>query len=324
MPAIALKVAGDHAVFYWHLGDFRAIYDFDQDYLQTAGSKPLISDYEKDAWPDFIQNQIAPFGSLPVYLSIGNHETISPKTRADYIQQFADWLGTPALRNQRLRDDPTDHKLETYFHWIQGGVDFISLDNGSSEQFDSDQADWFTKVLNRAADNKDIRSLVVGMHAALPDSLSAGHSMNDSAQGAQSGRDLYAALASFQTRTKKPVYVLASHSHYYMSNIYNTACRKVTQQTVLPGWIVGTAGAVRYRLPEDSGGPGAAQTDVYGYLLGTVAADGNIRFEFKPVTVQDVPQPVSDRYTAAFVNQCFTGNKSKTMIAGPAQPPNCP
>jgi len=324
MPAIARKVAADHAAFYWHLGDFRAIYTPDQDYLQTSSPNPALSQYQAEAWPDFIQNQIAPFGRLPVYLGMGNHETISPKTRAEYVQQFADWLVTPVLRDERLRDDPAGHKIATYFHWIQGGVDFITLDNASSDQFDSAQTEWLAKVLKRAAYNKEVRSLVLGMHAALPDSLSAGHSMNDSTQGAQSGRELYAALVSFQNQTKKPVYVLASHSHYFMSNIYNTACRKDTQQTVLPGWIIGTAGAVRYRLPKDTAGADAAQPDVYGYLLGTVAEDGSIRFEFKPVVVHDVPRSTKDRYTPAFVGQCFTGNKSTTIIEGPAQPPNCP
>jgi hypothetical protein len=326
MPAMARKVAADHAAFYWHLGDFRAIYTPDQDYLQTSGPNPALSQYQAEAWPDFIQNQIAPFGTLPVYLGIGNHETIAPKTRAEYIQQFADWLAAPVLRDQRLRDDPANHKIATYFHWIQGGVDFITLDNASSEQFDSAQMEWFIKVLMRATGNKEVRSVVVGMHAALPDSLSAGHSMNDSPQGTKSGRAMYAALAGFHTRTKKPVYILASHSHYYMRDIYDTACRKAAQQTILSGWIVGTAGAVRYRLPKESAGASAdqAQSDVYGYLLGTVAEDGSIRFEFKPVMVKDVPQSTSDRYTPAFVSQCFTGNKSKTVIEGPAQPPNCP
>ena len=324
MPAIAQKVAADHAAFYWHLGDFRAIYGIDQDYLQISGPNSTMPKYATEAWPDFIQNQVAPFGKLPVYMSIGNHELAPPKTRDEYMQQFADWLETPVLQKQRLRDDPTDHKLKTYYHWIQGGMDFINLDNASADQFDNAQMEWLTNVLKRAAGNKDVRSLVLGMHAALPDSLSAGHSMNDSLQESKSGRDLYAMLVSFQARTKKHVYLLASHSHFYMGNIYNTACRKTTGQTVLPGWIVGTAGAVRYRLPRDTTGADAPQTDVYGYLLGTVSANGSIRFEFKQVSTRDVPKSVNDRYTPAFVNQCFTENHNLSAIEGPAMPPNCP
>jgi len=33
MPAIAAGAAANGAQFYWHLGDFRAIYDFDEDFL---------------------------------------------------------------------------------------------------------------------------------------------------------------------------------------------------------------------------------------------------------------------------------------------------
>src|SRR5215475_16145893 len=36
MPGIAAGVRSDHAKFYWHLGDFRANYDFDQDLLSAA------------------------------------------------------------------------------------------------------------------------------------------------------------------------------------------------------------------------------------------------------------------------------------------------
>lgn len=324
MPAIARKVTAEHAEFYWHLGDFRMIRAADEDYLRTAGPNPDLAKYEAEAWPDFIQNQITPFGPVPVYLSIGNHELYKPKSRADYIQQFADWLESPLVQQQRLRDDSADHLLRTYYHWIQGGVDFISLDNASADEIDDTQMAWIGNVLQRAAANKDVKSVVLGMHAALPDSLSAGHSMNDSVQGTKSGREVYAALVRFQTETKKPVYVLSSHSHFFMGNIYNTECRRTAHQTVLPGWIVGTAGAVRYRLPLDTTGSDAPQTDVYGYLLGTVSADGSIRFEFKSLSARDVPQPVNDRYSADFVAQCFKGNKSDAVIQGPAQPPNCP
>ncbi len=75
----------------------------------------------------------------------------------------------------------------------------------------------------------------------------------------------------------KRVYVLASHSHFYMENIFDTPEWK---GKVLPGWITGTAGAVRYRLPAAAGPSQKAMTDVYGYLLGTAAPDGSISFAF--------------------------------------------
>src|SRR6516165_6825528 len=145
MPAIAAGVTKDGAAFYWHLGDYRAIYDFDEDYRQLH-PKANISQYESDAWPDFIEHQIKPFGTTPVYLSIGNHETIPPKTRTDYLIQFADWLLAPPLEARRLADDPSDHALRAYYHWIENGVDFISMDNGTDDQFDAAQLKWLQGV----------------------------------------------------------------------------------------------------------------------------------------------------------------------------------
>jgi hypothetical protein len=323
MPAIAKRAREDGASFYWHLGDFRAIYDFDQDFRQTH-LKASISDYETSAWPDFIEQQLAPFGDLPVYLALGNHETISPKTRVDAIQQFADWLDTPELKSQRLNDDPHAHLLKTYYHWIKAGVDFITLDNATDDQFDADQLTWLTAEIARAAKNPDIRTVVLGMHKALPDSISTGHSMNDSPAGTASGRNVYKKLVDFRNQTGKNVYVLASHSHFVMDNIYNTACRQQHPNTILPGWIVGTAGAVRYRLPADVSGANEAKTDVYGYLIGEVHPDGTIQFHFKQLSDADVPSETKQNYTNDFVKSCFAGNSSSYVPSGPQVPPNCP
>ena len=91
----------DGASFYWHLGDFRAIYKLDEDMAPPPQlglhAKPLSTpDYLSAAWPDFIAHQMVPFGNLPVFLGIGNHETIPPMTREAWLVQFADWLETPA------------------------------------------------------------------------------------------------------------------------------------------------------------------------------------------------------------------------------------
>ncbi len=323
MPAIAKRAREDSASFYWHLGDFRAIYDFDQDFRQTH-PKASISDYETSAWPDFIEQQLAPFGDLPVYLALGNHETISPKTRVDAIQQFADWLDTPELKSQRLNDDPHAHLLRTYYHWIKARVDFITLDNATDDQFDADQLTWFTAEIARATKNPDIRTVVVGTHKALPDSISTGHSMNDSPAGTASGRNVYKKLVDFRNQTGKNVYVLASHSHFLMDNVYNTACRQQHPKTILPGWIVGTAGAVRYRLPADVSGANEAKTDVYGYLIGEVHPDGTIQFRFKQFSDADVPNETRQTYTNDFVKSCFAANSSSYVPSGPQLPPNCP
>jgi len=193
MPAIAAGVLQSQAEFYWHLGDFRAIYTFDEDMVPPPSLrlsiKPLnIIDYETGAWPDFIAHQLAPFGSLPIFLIPGNHETIPPATREAYLTQFADWLETPAIRNQRLRDDPRDHMLRTYYHWIDHNIDFIALDNASHDEFDAAQLKWLHAVIARDEASDQVRTIVAGMHAALPGSFGFSHSMSDWAEGEKSGR----------------------------------------------------------------------------------------------------------------------------------------
>jgi hypothetical protein len=312
MPAIAQGVRQSGAEFYWHLGDFRAIYTFDEDMVPPASlglpPKPMgISQYTSSAWPDFIAHQTVPFGDLPVFLSPGNHETISPMSRPDYLIQFADWLETPVLREQRLKDDPADHKLRAYYHWVKGNVDFIALDNASADQFDGAQMDWIRSVIKRDETSNEIRAIVVGMHEALPGSWSDSHSMSESSQGARSGREVYEALLHAQNSANKHVYVFASHAHFYMEDVFNTDTWK---GKVLPGWIVGTAGAVRYRLPAGVTQGSKAMTDVYGFIVGTVSVDGSISTSFQQLNLDDllkanpnVPEPL--------VRWCFEENKQK-------------
>jgi len=320
MGGIAEGVREDGAKFYWHLGDFRANYDFDQDLLASPeyrGKHLTIADYQRAEWQDFISQQMDPFGDIPVYLAIGNHELVPPKTRSDFLLQFADWLDAPTIRAQRLRDDSNDHKLRTYNHWIHGGVDFISMDNASNDQFDDPQVSWIERVLARDETDANIRSVVVGMHDALPDSISAGHSMNESAQMERSGRRVYQDLLAFRSRAKKYVYVLASHSHFLIEDVYNDTCHP-KPESVLPGWIVGTAGAVRYRLPTNLAGAKQARTDLYGYLLATVQPNGEIHFVFKEIKPSSIPPQVIERYGSKQVQACFEENKSTYVPEGPS------
>jgi hypothetical protein len=312
MPGIAAGVRGSGAAFYWHLGDFRAIYTFDEDIQHQPEhlARPLvIADYENVAWKDFIENQLMVFGNVPVYLGIGNHETIPPKNREQYLIQFADWLERPTIRAQRLSDDGTDFNLRTYYHWIVDGVDFITLDNATPDQFDANQLAWLERVLANDSANPGIHTIVAGMHEALSESISENHSMNQSAQGTESGRRAYKDFLKIQNEGHKRVYVLASHSHYFMEGAFNTDYWR-RNGGVLPGWIVGTAGAQRYALPSDVSGAKAAQTDVYGFLLGTVYADGEIKFAFQRLNESEVPKAVSDRYTQPFVHWCFVENSA--------------
>jgi len=310
MPAIAAGVKKNGAAFYWHLGDLRKISDIDEDiqhqpqYVSVPLSKAA---YEEMAWNDFVQNQIVPFGRIPFYLGIGNHETVPPKTRDQFILQFADWLESPVLRAQRLKDDPRNFKLNTYYHWIQGGIDFINLDNSVSDQFEAAQITWLEKVLQADSSNPGIHTVVAGMHEALPESISKDHSMNQSQGGAESGARVYADLLKTQNEGHKRVYVLASHSHYYMDGIFNTPYWR-SHGGVLPGWIIGTAGAQRYALPEDYSGAKAAETKVYGYLLATAKADGEINFQFVRLSEHEIPGEITQRYTPEFVHWCFAEN----------------
>ena len=313
MPAIARHVLADNALFYWHLGDFRGIDKIDEDYAQThqktnSGSVPTMNDYLSDAWDDFIDNQLSYFGDTPVFLALGNHENIPPKDHFQVVAQFADWLNAPPIRNQRLADNGTDHAVKGYYHWFVTGIDFVTLDN-SSNTFDPAQMTWLHNLLDRDAQDFSVRALVVGMHEALPDSISADHSMNQSAEGTAAGRTVSDWFVRFKVSSRKPVYVLASHAHFYMSDIFNTPAW-LNRQAALPGWIVGTAGAVRYPLPPNAGNAKEAKTRVYGHLLGTVDPSQAelIHFEFHELSEKDVPIDVVNRYTPAFVHDCWVNN----------------
>jgi hypothetical protein len=318
MPAIASSVLSHHPRFYWHLGDFRAGYTVDEDIQNQPaflGKTISLPDYLGLEWPDFLAHQIKPFGSFPVYLGIGNHETIPPKTRDDFLAQVADYLDTPELRAQRLKDDKRNHAWKTYYHWVSQGVDFINLDNATQDQFDDAQMRWFEEVLYQDTNGQSasaIKTIVVGMHRALPDSKSAGHSMNESAQMTWSGRRVYRDLLMAQNDAHKNVYVLASHSHFYLDDVYDTNCWK---NRVLPGWIVGTAGAVHYPLPDGiAPSPHALMrlngSLVYGYLLATVQPDYKVVFEFKQVTIDDVRKAIGNGYSDDFIMKAFSDNYS--------------
>jgi len=315
VPAIAAAVKKDGAAFFWHLGDFRAISRPDEDYVveprnKSEGKAPDRASYLSAAWDDFISHQLSLFAPTPVYLAPGNHETVAPKTHDDYVNKFQSWFDTPELKAQRLKDDPSATAPTAYYHWIKDGVDFISLDNASNHAYDDQQLKWLFALVSRDEANKDIRTIVVGMHEALPDSLSAGHSMCSTSDGITSGRAVYKALVHAHHAAHKKVYVLASHSHFYLENAYNTPYWKDPRNggTVLPGWIVGTAGAVRYKLPPNLPPGTVAHDHVYGYLTGTVAPNGAINFAFHELNEDALKQAKTADYTDDFIDQCFSQN----------------
>jgi hypothetical protein len=121
-------------------------------------------------------------------------------------------------------------------------------------------------------------------------------------ESCESGKHVYNALVEFQKT--KGVYVLASHSHFYMKGIFDNQ----PSGNRLDGWIVGTAGAVRYALPSGTPpGPGA-KTDVYGYLLGTVQPNGELDFKFQQVAESDIPGEVRHQYPPALISWCYAKN----------------
>ncbi len=328
MPAIAAQsIERYQPSFYWHLGDLRAIYKIDEDMAaaaQKTGQYLSCESYHKRAWQDFIDHQIVPFGTTRFYLGIGNHEVIPPKTTAEFSSQFQDWLLTPRLLMGRQDKEEIAAAKSgpcgkiagrpylspvPYYHWVRGKIDFISLDN-SSGVFPSDQLDWFDCTLERAHSNIGVSTVVVGMHEALPSSRASDHAMCDDAitdpaqkkESCESGKHVYNALVEFQ-KTKR-VYVLASHSHFYMKGIFENQ----PPGNRLDGWIVGTAGAVRYALPSGTRTGADAKTDVYGYLLGTVQQNGEIDFKFQQVAESDVPGEVRQQYPPASISWCYAKN----------------
>ena len=150
------------------------------------------------------------------------------------------------------------------------------------------------------------------MHEALPGSKGMSHSMCDSPAGIASGREVYNLLWDLRGGGKK-VYLLASHSHFVMDDVYRTPYWK---DRVLPGWIVGTAGAVRYRLPPGQYGSfRCARTDVYGYLLATVLTDGSIQFAFHEISLDDLRLANAGKTPDSLVQWCYAENKEQTIPA---------
>jgi hypothetical protein len=325
MPAIAAGARKDHAAFYWHLGDLRAIYKVDEDYarerrFQAYVLPPTINDYLHTAWTDFSQHQVEPFGNMPFFIGIGNHELYPPKTRDQFLIEFQGLLDRPELARQRADDDALARIAQrpapkTYYHWVEQGVDFFNLDNATDDTFDVVQLAWFDALVDADIANPAIRTLVVGMHESLPYSRSDGHSMCGTYSGRASGTHVYARLVEAQARSKH-VYVLASHSHFYLENVFDTAHWRdpANGGVVLPGWVVGTAGAVRYPLPAGvTPGPGARE-HVYGYLTGTVNAAGTIDFAFHQLDEPDLQAARSNDYVADDVSFCVAQNPDPKVL----------
>jgi hypothetical protein len=308
MPAIAAKVKAENDKFYWHLGDFRWMSQPDEDMLamRPAGSLLALTDYQQMAWDDFLSHQIMAFGSMPVFLGRGNHENVLPMTRQGYVDKFSKYLNRPEIAAQRTADGASAAPLGTWYHWVEGSVDFITLDNASQDEFSVAQLRWLRSVLDHdLAPNSGIRAIVAGMHEALPHSTGAEHAMDDWALGEHTGELVYNWFYDAQAAGKF-VYLIASHSHYYSPNIFNTAYWRQYTIRVVPGMIIGAAGAHRYPLPKVA--DPNAKTHIYGYVQGAVKADGSIAFSLRELTENDLKDSRWPNAQLDAIHECFIHN----------------
>jgi hypothetical protein len=308
MPAIAASVKAENDAFYWHLGDFRWISKPDQDLvaMQFAGKEPPIDEYHRIAWDDFLTHQMASFATFPVFLGRGNHETVAPMTREGYIEKFRALLDRPEIAAQRRADGPEGAPVGPWYHWIHNGVDFITLDNASKDEFSNEQMKWLRGVLDRdVAPDSGIHSIVAGMHEALPHSKGSEHAMDDWELGERTGDVVYTWFYDAQAAGKH-VYLFASHSHYYSPNIFNTPYWKQHSSRIVPGIIIGSAGARRYQLPRDA--EKTAKAHIYGYVQGIVQADGQIEFKLHELSEDDL---IKNRWPNApldEIHECYIHN----------------
>jgi hypothetical protein len=308
MPAIAAHAKAEKDAFYWHLGDFRAISAPDQDLMSMlpAGIELSKSDYQQRAWDDFLVHQMAAFGSFPVFLGRGNHETIPPMTREGYIAKFSSFLNRPEIVAQRKADGDAAGPLQPWYHWTREGVDFITLDNASRDEFSDQQMKWLRTLLDRdLAPGSGIHTIVAGMHEALPHSTSSNHAMDDWELGTRTGELVYTWFYYVQAAGKH-VYIIASHSHYYSPNVFSTEYWKQHSNHVIPGWIIGTAGAHRYKLSPTA--DPASLTNIYGYLQGTVHGDGTIDFTLHQLSEADLRAVKWPSAPDAAIHECVVGN----------------
>ena len=84
----------------------------------------------------------------------------------------------PSWKVDANYDGKASFGTQPFFHFIRNGVDFITLDNADYDEFSIGQMRWLRTVLNLdLAPDSGVKSIVVGMHEALPNSTSIDHGM---------------------------------------------------------------------------------------------------------------------------------------------------
>lgn len=316
MPAIAARVKAEKDEFYWHLGDFRWMSHPDQDLLAMlpAGKTLTKGEYQKTAWDDFLIHQMNSFGDVPVFLGRGNHETVPPMTREGYIEKFSAYLNRPEILQQRAVDGNYAAPVGPWYHWTHNGVDFITLDNASKDEFTDEQMRWLFAVLRHdEAPGSGIKAIVAGAHEALPHSTGQEHAMDDWQRGVDTGEQVYEWMHEAQQKGLH-VYLIASHSHYYSPNIYDTQYWEQKGMPVVPGMIIGAAGAHRYALPPTAK-PGA-KTMIYGFMQGTVHGDGTIDFKLEELSEKELMDAKWPNAPEAAIHTCYVDNGDATKQHG--------
>jgi hypothetical protein len=104
----------------------------------------------------------------------------------------------------------------------------------------------------------------------------------------------------------KHVYIIASHSHYYSPGIFNTPYWKQYSSHVVPGFIIGSAGARRRPLPKNA--DKEAHAHIYGFLQGAVLKDGSIDFTLQELTEDDLVQARWQNAPLDAIDNCFVNN----------------
>ena len=81
----------------------------------------------------------------------------------------------------------------------------------------------------------------------------------------------------------------------------------------MPGWIIGTAGAHRYKLSNEA--DKGSLTDIYGYMQGTVQSDGSIDFALHQISEDDLVRSKWPNARLDAIHECYIHNSDSSAEA---------
>ncbi len=88
--------------------------------------------------------------------------------------------------------------------------------------------------------------------------------------------------------------------------MYDTPYWRQHTSKVVPGWIIGSAGALRYALPKTAH-PGA-KTHIYGFMQGVVHGDGAIDCTLHELSEEDLIRARWPNAPLDAIHECFLHN----------------